>query len=142
MELNPDSRHHSDARRAAEESSAAYFAAYSQLLEFKKLRDLAPRGIYVVPAAGAANVWHGVAFVRSGLWRGAIFRFVLSLPPPGAAERTLPTARFLTPVHHPRVCFCCACVRRKGPLTRAAGLARVRLGVPSTPRGDGATNKC
>ena len=96
-----------DARAAAEASSAAYFAAYSQLLEFKKLRDLAPRGIYVVPAANATHVWHGVAFVRSGVWRNLIARFVITFPLPGAAEHALPTARFLTPVHHPRVSPVC-----------------------------------
>lgn len=46
-------------------------------------------------------VWHGVYFVKQGMYQGGVFKFVVEFPPLYPSVR--PSVRFLTSVYHPLV---------------------------------------
>jgi len=46
-------------------------------------------------------VWYGVIFIRQGLYRKGVFKFVLSIP--DTYPDVPPQFKFLTPVYHPLV---------------------------------------
>jgi ubiquitin-protein ligase len=48
-------------------------------VEYKYLLKNSPLGVYLLPAAGRLRLFHGVIFVRRGLYKGGIFRFTLAL---------------------------------------------------------------
>ncbi|TGZ78098.1 hypothetical protein EX30DRAFT_343487 [Ascodesmis nigricans] len=56
------------------------FRHQNLLIEFASLKHAAPRGIYLSLTPNNATVWHGVMFIRRGLYRGAILRFTLTFP--------------------------------------------------------------
>lgn len=74
---------------------------FAVLLEYERLQDLAPAGVYVTPSFDSALLWHGTIFVRQGLYRGGIFKFVLQFPP--SYPEAPPGLSFTTPVFHPLV---------------------------------------
>ena len=47
-------------------------------VEFKHLQQNAPGGVYVVPAT--LRLWHGVIFLRRGMYASGIYRFRVELP--------------------------------------------------------------
>merc|ERR1719189_2048388 len=53
---------------------------FSVLLEYERLQDLMPPGMYVMPSLDSVLTWHGTIFVRQGLYRGGVFKFHLKLP--------------------------------------------------------------
>ncbi|KAL8438952.1 hypothetical protein Efla_005087 [Eimeria flavescens] len=74
---------------------------YSVLIEYAKLPEFAPEGIYCLPSWTDVRSWDGVVFPRHGVYRGGIFKFRIAIPKkyPNAA----PTVAFLTPLFHPLV---------------------------------------
>ena len=69
---------------------------YCVVAEYKNLKDHGPLGIYVnnfyfilieinrevkiLPSFDNLRVWHGVLFVRSGLFKNGVFRFRVDIP--------------------------------------------------------------
>eukprot|EP00347_Sterkiella_histriomuscorum_P005185 403357569 len=51
------------------------------MLEYKMLQKYAPIGMYVLPQVDKKTVWHGVYFVKQGIYSGGIFRFKIEFPP-------------------------------------------------------------
>jgi len=74
---------------------------FSVLLEYERMRDLMPPGMYIIPSFESALTWHGTLFVRQGLYRGGVFKFELVLP--GDYPESPPALRFLTKMFHPMV---------------------------------------
>lgn len=74
---------------------------YSVLIEFTKLPQFAPDGIYCMPTWNDIRTWDGVVFPRHGVYRGGIFKFRIAIPKsyPNAAPRVA----FLSRVFHPLV---------------------------------------
>eukprot|EP00002_Diphylleia_rotans_P026411 TRINITY_DN5263_c0_g2_i2.p1 TRINITY_DN5263_c0_g2~~TRINITY_DN5263_c0_g2_i2.p1 ORF type:complete len:221 (-),score=38.21 TRINITY_DN5263_c0_g2_i2:152-814(-) len=77
------------------------------LLEYRAVGKQAPNGVYIVPSARDVRVWEGVIFVHSGLYKGGIFKFIISFPE--AYPSTRPSVRFVTNLFHP-------CVSQQGEL--------------------------
>lgn len=76
---------------------------YAVIFEYKRLRHCAPNGVYVLPSATDIRRWFGVLFVHDGPYRGAIFKFLLSLPPSYPGDGQAPSVAFITDVYHPLV---------------------------------------
>lgn len=74
---------------------------YSVLLEYERLQDLVPTGMYVLPAFDSIFTWHGTMFVQQGFYRGGVFKFELELP--DTYPEHPPSLRFLSPIYHPMV---------------------------------------
>merc|ERR1711865_337589 len=55
----------------------------------------------MAPSCTSILTWHGTLFIRSGLYRGGIFKFQLELPE--EYPDMPPTLHFLTDVFHPMV---------------------------------------
>ena len=73
------------------------------MLEFRHLKLHAPPGVYILPSFDSLREWSGVLFVRSGVYRGGIFRFRLVLPRSYPANGAPPQVLFQTRVFHPHV---------------------------------------
>ena len=58
------------------------------------------RGLYVAPAPSGRE-WHGLQFISSGAFAGAVFAFAVSIPADYPAS--MPRCRFFTTVLHPEV---------------------------------------
>uniref|UniRef100_T1I6N9 Uncharacterized protein n=1 Tax=Rhodnius prolixus TaxID=13249 RepID=T1I6N9_RHOPR len=66
-----------------------FLREYALISEYKLLcQNLIP-GLYIIPSANSGLVWFGVLFVRSGIYKGGIFRFTFKIsesfpdsPPP------------------------------------------------------------
>lgn len=77
---------------------------YHMIMEYNALRRSFPGGVYVLPDDSDARTWHGVLFVRQGHWRGAVFRFQLTVPPEYPGDGVYPAVRFFAPLpFHPLV---------------------------------------
>lgn len=74
---------------------------FSVLLEYEKLQDFAPPGMYVMPSLDSALTWHGTIFVRQGFYRGGVFKFRLTLPED--YPELPPELFFVSDVFHPMV---------------------------------------
>jgi ubiquitin-protein ligase len=55
--------------------------------------------VTIIEVMGIA--WHGVYFVKQGIFAGGIFKFIVEFPPLYPSQR--PSVRFLQPVFHPLV---------------------------------------
>ncbi|ELR14320.1 Ubiquitinconjugating enzyme subfamily protein [Acanthamoeba castellanii str. Neff] len=84
-----------------EEKYAPYLREYTVLIEYKQLPQHVPSGVFVLPSLQSLFEWHGVMFIRQGLYKKGVFKFVLSIPE--AYPDAAPTLRFVTPVFHPLV---------------------------------------
>jgi len=84
-----------------EESIKRLFDEYSILTEFQRLQDLLPSGMYVTPSHESIQIWHGVMFIRCGLYKGGVFKFKLELP--DDYPESPPSLHFITDVFHPMV---------------------------------------
>ena len=51
---------------------------YQIMIEYKHLKHHAPRGMYVLPSFTDRRCWHGVVFLRQGLYKRGIFKFIVS----------------------------------------------------------------
>jgi len=56
-----------------------------------------------VPSFDNLRQWHGAIFVRKGLYRNAIFKFVIDIPPEYNDHNVWPTVKFVSPVFNPYV---------------------------------------
>eukprot|EP01135_Chromosphaera_perkinsii_P004221 Nk52_evm10s272 gene=Nk52_evmTU10s272 len=87
---------------SAEDISANTFYRENVLLvEFKSLQQYCPTGVYVMPAEDTIHVWHGVMFIRQGLYRNAIFKFVIYMP--DDFPDSCPHVKFTSSVFHPQI---------------------------------------
>lgn len=74
---------------------------YSVLLEYERLQDLLPSGVYIVPGLNSVLTWHGTIFVRQGLYKGAVFKFDINLSED--YPETRPEVVFTSEMFHPLV---------------------------------------
>lgn len=84
-----------------EESIQRLLHEYSILVEFQRLQELLPSGMYVAPSHLSLLTWHGVMFIRWGLYKGGVFRFKIELP--DDYPESPPSLNFTTDVFHPMV---------------------------------------
>ena len=73
------------------------------LIEYKYLQKFCPSGIYILPQFDEIKVWHGVIFIREGLYKDGIFKFVITIPQNYPAKA--PEITFTSKVFHPYVDF-------------------------------------
>eukprot|EP01089_Gocevia_fonbrunei_P001121 TRINITY_DN1105_c0_g1_i1.p1 TRINITY_DN1105_c0_g1~~TRINITY_DN1105_c0_g1_i1.p1 ORF type:complete len:239 (-),score=29.78 TRINITY_DN1105_c0_g1_i1:78-794(-) len=92
---------HVEGSNNSEPNYTQYFREYTILIEYKHLPKYVPSGVYVIPSSDSLSVWHGVIFIRQGIYRGGIFRFVIHIPPTYPDQA--PTVKFFTPIYHPRI---------------------------------------
>lgn len=74
---------------------------YSLLMEYKKLKALAPAGVYVLPSTENLREWHGVIFLRKSYYRNGVFKFVISIPESYPEEG--PRVFFVSKVFNPMI---------------------------------------
>eukprot|EP00929_Paragymnodinium_shiwhaense_P091232 TRINITY_DN51253_c0_g1_i1.p1 TRINITY_DN51253_c0_g1~~TRINITY_DN51253_c0_g1_i1.p1 ORF type:complete len:412 (-),score=90.10 TRINITY_DN51253_c0_g1_i1:86-1321(-) len=86
---------------ADEDATHELLQQFSVLLEYERLQDLMPTGMYVAPSYESILVWHGTIFVQHGLYRGGVFKFKIDLSED--YPETEPQIHFLTKVFHPLV---------------------------------------
>ena len=72
-------------------------------IEFKYLINHAPGGVFMLPELDNIRKLHGVIFVRRGLWRNGVFRFVINLPENYNGINTFPEVLFTPPVFNPLI---------------------------------------
>lgn len=77
-----------------------FFLEYSMLAEFNHLRKQKIPGVYVIPSHENPLVWHGVIFVRMGIYQNGIFHFTLKVPN-NYPDGDCPSLIFMPPVFHP-----------------------------------------
>jgi len=83
-------------------SYGAYFLEYSLLAEFQLLLKQKLPGIYVVPSQHSPTHWHGVLFIRQGLYQEGVFRFQVLIPN-NFPDGDVPNIAFEHPVFHPSI---------------------------------------
>lgn len=94
----------SDSPDAARTQSRAQLVKdYKLAVEYKWLKSQAPGGVYVLPQPDNLREWHGVIFVRRGMYSNGIFKFRMDLAPEYNDVGLLPRVRFTTPVFNPLV---------------------------------------
>ena len=72
-------------------------------IEYKHLKQNAPGGVLVTPSFDDLRLWHGVIFVRKGLYQGGVFKFVVKLPRAYNDADVWPEIRFTSEVFNPFV---------------------------------------
>lgn len=72
-------------------------------IEYKYLTKHAPGGVYLLPEMDNIRKLHGVVFVRRGLWRNGIFRFLVVLPDNYNTTGCSPHVFFTPPIYNPLV---------------------------------------
>ena len=74
-------------------------------IEYKHLAKHAPGGVYLMPCSSLHDIrtLHGVIFVRRGLYREGIFRFVMTLPAEYNDINTHPSIVFTPSIYHPLI---------------------------------------
>lgn len=72
-------------------------------IEFKHLMKHAPGGVYLLPELKNIHRLHGVIFVRKGLYRDGIFRFVMILPHEYNSINTHPEIFFTGKIFNPLI---------------------------------------
>jgi hypothetical protein len=88
--------------KAVPDSYLSALAEEAILVQYERLAQTCPSGVYVLPDRDSLYLWHGVIFVHSGPYSQGIFRFIVDIPSeyPAAA----PAVRFTSRVAHPMVC--------------------------------------
>jgi ubiquitin-protein ligase len=71
--------------------------------EYKYLIADAPCGVYVLPQLDDIRKFHGVIFIRSGLYKDGVFRFRIDLPPGYNDINMHPLVTFTPPVFNPLI---------------------------------------
>jgi len=73
---------------------------YAIIMEYKKLKQLAPEGVYVMPSTDSIRRWHGVIFLRHSLYRKGVFKFVIDIPEsyPNDAPKVFFTSKVFNPL--------------------------------------------
>lgn len=77
---------------------------YKVTIEYKHLKQHSPSGVYVLPSLTSLRSFHGVIFLRRGLYSDAIFKFTIELPPEYNEVNAWPRIVFSTDVYNPHVC--------------------------------------
>lgn len=72
----------------------------SLLKEYALLKEREPSGVYVMPSMKHDDIWHGIVFVRSGMFEGANIRFRMDLVTYPTRD---PRVTILTKVLHPQI---------------------------------------
>lgn len=72
-------------------------------IEYKYLIKHAPGGVYMLPELDNIRKLHGVVFVRRGLWRNGVFRFLVVLPDNYNTTGSFPHVFFTPPIYNPLV---------------------------------------
>ena len=72
-------------------------------IEYKYLMKHAPGGVFILPEFDSIRFYHGVIFVRRGLYRDGVFRFTLQLPDAYSSRNSHPLIHFTPPVYNPMV---------------------------------------
>ena len=78
-----------------------FFRDHELFAEYKLLCNNVPSGVYVVPSFKSLQVWHGMIFIKIGMFADGCFKFNLYIPDNFPYAR--PSLRFITPVFHPQV---------------------------------------
>lgn len=86
-----------------EDSTAQHLKDVKLAMEFKYLMKHAPGGVYLMPEFEDIRRLHGVIFLRRGLYRDGIFRFVITLPKSYNAPNTHPDVVFTPPIFNPLI---------------------------------------
>ena len=73
------------------------------MFEYEKLADCTPQGMFIIPNIKTIHIWHGIIFIRSGVYQGAVFRFVIDIP--FNYPLVSPTVHFVSSVFHPLIDF-------------------------------------
>jgi len=76
---------------------------YKVTIEYKHLKQHAPSGVYVIPAFDSLRLFHGVIFLRRGLYHNAIFKFQIHLPKEYNNQNTYPSIVFTSHVYNPHI---------------------------------------
>lgn len=81
---------------------APYLREYAIISEYNFVVERRIPGVYVIPSANSELLWFGVIFIRSGMYRGGIFRFTIHIPEnfPNCSH---PKIIFETRVFHPSI---------------------------------------
>lgn len=96
---------HSSPLSPAHTSYSRHLKDLSVFLEYKAVRRKAGGGLYVLPDLNVLRLWHGVLFVRQGLYRGGIFKFRIILPDDYPEDGVPPRIEFSSKIYHPLVNF-------------------------------------
>lgn len=85
------------------EQSTQHIKDFKLAIEFKYLMKHAPAGVYLMPEFDNIRRLHGVIFVRRGLYRDGVFRFVMNLPLSYNDMNTHPEIIFTPPIFNPLI---------------------------------------
>jgi len=75
----PQATNLKDVPAESEDAVDGLLQQFSVLLEYEWLQDLLPMGVYLLIGLDSLHVWYGTIFVRSGYYRGGIFKFMIKL---------------------------------------------------------------
>lgn len=76
---------------------------YKVTIEYKHLKQHSPGGVYVLPSLDSLRLFHGVIFVRRGLFSNGIFKFQVELPQAYNDINAYPKIIFTSYVFNPHV---------------------------------------
>jgi len=76
---------------------------YKLTIEYKHLKQHSPSGVYLLPSPASLRLFHGVIFLRRGMYSNAIFKFTMELPQGYNDINTFPKITFDTKVYNPHV---------------------------------------
>ena len=71
--------------------------------EYKHCRNSAPGGVVLMPELDNISKFHGVIFVRRGLYRNGIFRFTIEFPKNYSSLNSFPVITFSPPIFNPLI---------------------------------------
>ncbi|XP_062591756.1 AKT-interacting protein-like isoform X2 [Saccostrea cucullata] len=78
------------------------FTEYKLMAEYNLLMSHKVPGCYAIPSALTPLIWHGVLFIRQGMYQEGVFRFILTIPE-NFPDGDCPSLVFSFPVFHPLV---------------------------------------
>ena len=76
---------------------------YKLSIEYKHLKSHCPGGVFIVPSLDDVRLFHGVIFIRRGVFTNAIFKFTITCPPQYNDTNTHPKVVFSSYVYNPFV---------------------------------------
>lgn len=76
---------------------------YKLTIEYKHLKQHSPSGVYLLPSLNSLRLFHGIIFVRRGLYSNAIFKFTMDLPEQYNSVDSFPRIHFTSNVYNPHV---------------------------------------
>lgn len=72
-------------------------------VEYAYLKDNAPSGVLLLPELNSIRRFHGTVFIRTGSYKGGVFRFTLLLPETYNSTGSFPEIKFTPSVFNPLV---------------------------------------